>query len=142
MIHQERVHTPTGPRTRVTFQLPRGTWAESVHLVGDFNDWDASSHPFHQDRDGAWWLAVDLDGPGPFHFRYLVDGECWLTDGQAEGGLEDGALAAFVVRPELPAAPPRSSAARELRTRRAGRTMRRLTVPATATMPAAPASTA
>ena len=29
---------------RVTFELPSGTWAERVNLVGDLNDWDTSGH--------------------------------------------------------------------------------------------------
>jgi hypothetical protein len=136
MIYQESVRTPTGPRTRVTFELPRGIWAESVHLVGDFNGWNAQSHPFQRDREGQWSLAVDLAGPGPFQFRYLVDGECWLTDGQGEAGADAGALSAFVVRPMTSGAsaeaavPVRGGAARALRTRHTRRSGHRIAVPA------------
>lgn len=35
----------TGRSVRVTFTAPIIERADSVHLVGDFNDWDKASHP-------------------------------------------------------------------------------------------------
>lgn len=58
--------------------------ANSVHLVGSFNDWDTSAHPMRRLKDGRFmaqpWLAPDC----VHEFRYLVDGETWVNDSEAE----------------------------------------------------------
>ena len=46
----------------VTFQLPASTWAETVHLVGDFNGWDRQSHPLVRSRDDdSWRITLELE---------------------------------------------------------------------------------
>jgi 1,4-alpha-glucan branching enzyme len=88
MIHTTCVRAPAGYVVRVTFTLPRETCADAVYLVGEFNDWDRSSHPFARDRDGAWSLTVDLELDRAYPFFYLCDGE-WKTDGAADGYIRD-----------------------------------------------------
>ncbi len=48
--------------------------AASVVLVGDFNDWDAASHPMQQRVDGGWFLQVQLTH-GHHLYLFLVDGK-------------------------------------------------------------------
>ena len=48
--------------------------AQSVHLVGDFNGWDSTSHPMRRQVDGWWFLQVQLCH-GHHRYRFLVDGE-------------------------------------------------------------------
>ena len=43
---------------RLTFILPEFIWADRVFLVGDFNDWNRSSHPMRQQTR---WPLVDYD---------------------------------------------------------------------------------
>lgn len=69
---------------RVRFILPSSTWASSVHLVGDFNDWNYTSHPFGSDRDGNWSITMDVPTGRAYQFRYLIDGQDWINDGQAD----------------------------------------------------------
>jgi 1,4-alpha-glucan branching enzyme len=77
-----------GPRpgfVRVTFGLPSTIWAESVHLVGDFNGWDRASHPLTRSGDdGAWQITLELEQGQAFHFRYLVNGTDWQNDWNAD----------------------------------------------------------
>jgi 1,4-alpha-glucan branching enzyme len=47
--------------------------AASVVLVGDFNDWDATSHPMRRQVDGCWFLQVQLSH-GHHRYQFLVDG--------------------------------------------------------------------
>ena len=84
MIHKTFMETQRGPIARVTFRLPHGTWANTIHLVGDFNDWNSSSHPFQHGREEGWTLTVDLEVGRCYQFRYRRDGE-WINDGQADG---------------------------------------------------------
>ncbi|HRW06981.1 MAG TPA: isoamylase early set domain-containing protein [Caldilineaceae bacterium] len=70
---------------QVTFCLPANKWSSTVHLVGDFNQWNQHTHPFHQTTDGAWTITVELPSDQIYQFRYLCDGHEWLTDRGADG---------------------------------------------------------
>lgn len=68
---------------KVTFVLPPEVEAEIVHLVGEFNDWQ-TSHAMRRQKDDSWRLTVNLEPGGEYQFRYLVDGQRWLDDPQAD----------------------------------------------------------
>ena len=57
--------------------------AQSVSLVGDFNDWDPQAHPLSQHIDGACRTSVHLNH-GHHHYLFLVDGKPTL-DPRADG---------------------------------------------------------
>lgn len=70
----------------VTFKLPASTWAETISIVGDFNDWDPHSHPFMRSQDdGSWQVTLELSKDRTYQFRYLVNGTQWQNDYQADG---------------------------------------------------------
>jgi 1,4-alpha-glucan branching enzyme len=70
----------------VTFELPGSVWAETVYVVGEFNDWDRTATPMHQVGDeGTWTVSVDLEAGRDYQYRYLMDGEVWHTDYGADG---------------------------------------------------------
>ena len=60
--------------------------AQRVTLMGDFNQWNAESHPMERQFDGVWRLELELDHG---HHRYLfnVDGNLAL-DPKAQGTEE------------------------------------------------------
>ena len=72
-----------GKQVKVTFYTHKLPEAESVYLVGDFNDWDESSHPMTKLKDGRFKLDVKLDPDNEYQFRYLVDGE-WHNEWEAD----------------------------------------------------------
>jgi len=53
--------------------------AESVTIVGDFNDWDPYATPLVHAGDGVWTVVVRLR-PGAVRYAYLVDGTEWRAD--------------------------------------------------------------
>jgi 1,4-alpha-glucan branching enzyme len=57
--------------------------AQFVNLVGDFNEWNPSSHPMKRMPDGAWLITVELKH-GHHRFAFLVDGNLTL-DPRAQG---------------------------------------------------------
>jgi 1,4-alpha-glucan branching enzyme len=57
--------------------------AEQVYIMGDFNDWDLTSHPMDRQIDGAWRLEVPLPH-GHHQYLFLVDGQPTL-DPNAQG---------------------------------------------------------
>jgi 1,4-alpha-glucan branching enzyme len=68
----------------VTFEIPGSVWAERIHLVGDFNEWNRESLPFRQTRDETWRIDVELDRGREYRFRYLIDGHNWGNDWHAD----------------------------------------------------------
>jgi 1,4-alpha-glucan branching enzyme len=67
---------------KVTFDLPPGTAHESVRVVGEFNRWEGT--PLERRKDGTWRTTVSLEPGREYQFRYLVDGERWLTEPSAD----------------------------------------------------------
>ena len=47
--------------------------AQSVHLMGDFNNWNPTSLPMERRSDGGWFLQVSL-AQGEHQYQFLVDG--------------------------------------------------------------------
>lgn len=88
-----------GGRTcRVTFALPAELEAERIHVCGEFNDWDRSSHPLQKRAKGHYSTSLTLKTGRTYRFRYLIDGERWENEPQADGttpnpyGSEDSVL--------------------------------------------------
>ena len=53
--------------------------AESVSIVGNFNNW-VPTEDYRMDRneDGTWTKVINLE-PGEYHYKYVVDG-IWVED--------------------------------------------------------------
>jgi 1,4-alpha-glucan branching enzyme len=69
---------------KVTFTLPQAIEADSAAVVGDFNDWDPSIHEMRQLKNGLHKVTVELEPDRTYEFRYLVDGDKWYNDWQAD----------------------------------------------------------
>lgn len=67
----------------VTFEMPAEIQAESLTLVGDFNDWDASAAPMKRRKDGTWARTLRL-APGTYRYRCVADGATWYNDPAAD----------------------------------------------------------
>jgi len=83
----------------VVFEIPGTIWAESVNLVGDFNNWDRESLPFRYNRLGNWQVEVELDAGKEYRFRYLLDGDQLRDDWQADKSVQNllGGYDSFIV---------------------------------------------
>ncbi len=80
----KKTYSKTGASCRVTFELPAEISAKTVALCGDFNEWDASTHPMNQRKDGSFSRTVSLKPGKAYRFRYLIDGERWENDWDAD----------------------------------------------------------
>jgi 1,4-alpha-glucan branching enzyme len=72
-------------KCKVEFVFPSERVAEAaqVHLVGDFNQWNESSHPM--EKSGKHFkLSLDLELDQRYQFRYLVNGTDWHNDWEAD----------------------------------------------------------
>ena len=53
--------------------------ADTVTLLGDFNNWTDSINPLQKDTSGKWKTEIELP-EGEFEFRYLVNHQEWKND--------------------------------------------------------------
>ena len=73
-----------GKTCRVTFTMPAEVEAQEIHLCGEFNDWSESSHPLKRRKDGRFSATLSLEVDRSYRFRYLLDGERWENDWEAD----------------------------------------------------------
>lgn len=72
-----------GKTVKVTFYTHKLLDAETVYLVGDFNEWSETEHPMEKLKDGRFKLAIKLAPNQEYQFRYLADGE-WHNEWEAD----------------------------------------------------------
>lgn len=71
---------------KVEFTLPEAIAAdaETAFLVGDFNDWDESATPLKKFKNGKFKVTLELEPERRYQFRYLVNGNQWHNDWDAD----------------------------------------------------------
>lgn len=89
-------------KIRVTFSMPAAIWADTIHLVGDFNDWSSTATPLRL-SDDCWSVSLELPAGRSYQYRYLINGTEWYNDWQADRyePNEHGGDNSVVVLPSL-----------------------------------------
>ncbi|MDJ0783618.1 MAG: isoamylase early set domain-containing protein [Desulfosarcinaceae bacterium] len=74
------------PVCKVTFRVPRevAKGAGAISIVGEFNDWQPGVTPMKSLKSGEFTATVDLAAGREYQFRYLIDGDTWENDGNAD----------------------------------------------------------
>jgi 1,4-alpha-glucan branching enzyme len=80
----KKSYSRTGKSCRVTFKLPAEVKARKAVLCGEFNNWDKKAEPMKRLKDGSFSATLSLLAPGSYRFRYLLDGERWENDWEAD----------------------------------------------------------
>ncbi len=70
-------------KVRVTFSMPAAIWADTIHLVGDFNHWDNAATPMRLSETG-WTTTLELEAGRSYQYRYLINGKEWHNDWNAD----------------------------------------------------------
>jgi 1,4-alpha-glucan branching enzyme len=80
------------PTCKVKFSLEGETYnsATSIVLVGDFNNWQIGETPLKKAKSGGWSVSLDLETGKTYQFRYLIDGNIWENDPEADGFVPSG----------------------------------------------------
>lgn len=73
-----------GRTCRVTFRVCPDGPANSVNLVSSHDGWDLAARPMTRRKDGCYSTSIVLASGAEVHFRYLIDGEQWMNDEQAD----------------------------------------------------------
>ncbi|NND31177.1 MAG: glycoside hydrolase [Saprospiraceae bacterium] len=88
---------------KVTFHLPKEAAGDTkdVKVLGDFNDWDMDKAlPMKMNKDG-FAATLELPVDSEYQFKYLMDGETWENDWQADRyapspfGVENSVVTTF-----------------------------------------------
>lgn len=89
--------------SKVTFRLPAeaAVDARQVALVGDFNDWNPDATPMIRLKNGEHKVTLDLEPGREYGYRFLIDGEVWENDWEADkyapSGFSDAENSVVVV---------------------------------------------
>lgn len=93
----KKSYSKNGTSCRVTFKLT-DVEAETAVVCGEFNNWNSTEHPMEKRKDGSFSVTVSIPANQSYRFRYLLDGEKWFNDTEADGlepnqyGTEDCVL--------------------------------------------------
>lgn len=81
-----KAYPKKGKTCKVTFELPveATMGVNTISLVGDFNNWDSSTHVLSKNKDGLYSITVVLDQGKEYQFRYLMDDFRWENDWAAD----------------------------------------------------------
>ncbi len=63
---------------------------QRVHLAGSFNGWNKDAWPMKADADGRTWRFTATLEPGKHLYKYVLDGDTWITDPAAKSNENDG----------------------------------------------------
>ena len=76
----------TKPVCKVTLRLTKeqARSAETVHIAGDFNDWNPDVTPMKSLKNGGFTATIDLETGKEYQFRYLINNSDWENDWDAD----------------------------------------------------------
>ena len=72
--------TKEATTTKVTFTLPKEAvqTAQSVAVVGEFNNWDIlNGVALKKQKDGSFSTTLELEAGKEYQYRFLINGEVW-----------------------------------------------------------------
>jgi len=75
------------PVCKITFAMHEEAFegAKKVEIIGEFNDWDTENGiPMKKQKNGMFKATVDVEVGKEYQFRYLLDGEKWENDWEAD----------------------------------------------------------
>ena len=78
----EKKYLKARPACKVTFLLPKdaAAEAESVCILGEFNNWSPDAHPLRKLESGDFTITLELETGRPYRFRYVIDGWKYEND--------------------------------------------------------------
>lgn len=82
----KKQYLKTRPICKATFRLDREVVqnAGTVHLVGEFNNWNTDRTPMNKLKSGAFTITLELEPNREYQFRYLIDQRTWINDPESD----------------------------------------------------------
>ncbi len=86
----EELKEPGPGEVEVRFSYQPPVDVDEVYLSGQFNDWDPEGTLMTDDTgDGIYDVVIYLE-PGEYEYKFVVDGDNWITPEDAEDYAPDG----------------------------------------------------
>jgi nucleoid DNA-binding protein len=73
-VLRDAVQNSLAERTRVAFFCVGYSNAESISVVGSFNNWDETASPMEKLPDGSWFSELVMPSDQIISYSFLVDG--------------------------------------------------------------------
>jgi len=83
MIKKQFLKSKPVCKATFTFPVEAAPEAETVEILGDFNNWKEGVKMKKQ-KNGIFKAIVNLETGKEYQFRYLIDGETWENDWEAD----------------------------------------------------------
>lgn len=82
----KKTYFKTKPYCKVTFRLSKkeADGARRVAVAGDFNAWESTRTPMKSLKSGDFTASVNLDKGRAYQYRFVIDGDRWVTDDGAD----------------------------------------------------------
>ncbi len=74
------------PVCKVSFRISKeeANGAKKIQVLGDFNKWNLKAKPMKSLKSGDFSQTIELESGKEYQFRYLMDGEQWINDAEAD----------------------------------------------------------
>ena len=82
MIRHKKIEKSN--KIRVTFVVAHDPEQAQISVVGDFNDWDPTSHKLVKRNNGTRSVALTLEPGRRYAFRYYTADGHWFNDEAAD----------------------------------------------------------
>lgn len=82
----EKKYLKTKPVCKVKFIAPEPLTQKSkkIYLAGEFNGWNFEETLLKKQKNGSFATTLDLETGGEYQYRYVLDGEQWENDYDAD----------------------------------------------------------
>lgn len=82
----DKKYLKSKPICKVKFTAPPELTrdAKKIYLAGDFNNWDFQETQLKRQKDGTYATTLELEAGAEYEYRYVVDGERWENDYEAD----------------------------------------------------------
>jgi len=84
------------PICKVTFSIDKSEVEEAneVKVLGSFNNWNVEEGvEMKKFKNGNFKATIDLAIEAEYEFKYLVDGDIWMNDAEADKYVNNGITA-------------------------------------------------
>lgn len=92
----DKKYLKSRPVCKVKFIAPEqiAQQAKKVYLAGDFNNWDYEETQLKKQKNGTYAAILELEAGAEYQYRYVVDGERWENDSDADKYVPSNVCAA------------------------------------------------
>ncbi|MCB0557923.1 MAG: isoamylase early set domain-containing protein [Lewinellaceae bacterium] len=101
MIKKQFLKSKPVCKATFTFPAEAAPEAKTVELVGDFNNWNTDKAVAMKKQKDVFKAIVELESGKEYQFRYLIDGQAWENDWEADAyvstpyGVENSVVSAL-----------------------------------------------